>query len=131
MANWKLIFTLSLFGLAMAFGTVSLIPAGNEPYFWGVIFIICAYVIAKFCDGSYFLNGLLVSVVNSIWITIIHVAFIHIYKANHPEIVEMSRKFSIYGHPRVSMLLAGPVFGLISGIVLGLLALIASRVVRK
>ena len=131
MINWKLIFQLSLFGLAMAFGTVSLIPSASEPYFWGVIFIICAFIIARKCDGSYFLNGFLVSMVNSIWITIIHVFFIHIYKASHPDIVALTRQYSIYGHPRVSMLLMGPLFGAVSGLVLGGLSFIVSRLSRK
>jgi hypothetical protein len=131
MTNWKLIFQLSLFGLAMAFGTVSLIPSTSEPYFWGGIFIICAILIALKCEGNYFINGLLVSLVNSIWITIIHVFFIYVYKTNHPELVAMTAKFSIYGHPRITMMLMGPVFGAVSGLVLGAMAFIASLLVRK
>ena len=45
--NWKLIFGLSLFGLAMAFATVFVIPSNVEPLFWLAIFIVCAVVIAK------------------------------------------------------------------------------------
>ena len=45
--NWKLIFGLSLFGLAMAIATVFVIPSKIEPFFWLAIFIICAIVIAK------------------------------------------------------------------------------------
>jgi hypothetical protein len=131
MTNWKLIFQLSLFGLVMAFATVSLIPAEDEPYFWGVIFLICAILIARKCDGNYFINGLLVSIVNSIWITIIHVSFIHIYDANHPALAAMFWKYSIYGHPRISMFITGPVIGAISGMILGSLSFIASRIVRK
>jgi hypothetical protein len=45
--NWKLIFQLSLFGLAMGIATVFVIPSNIEPAFWLVIFLICAYLIAK------------------------------------------------------------------------------------
>jgi hypothetical protein len=55
--NWKLIFQLSLFGLAMAIATVYWIPQNVEPFFWLVIFIICAYLIAKRCSDKYFLHG--------------------------------------------------------------------------
>jgi len=71
--NTKLIFQLSLFGLAMAIATVFWIPSNIEPIFWVVIFIICAYLIAKKSTGKYFLHGLLVSIVNSVWITAAHI----------------------------------------------------------
>ncbi len=41
--NWKLILQLSLFGLAMAVGTVFVIPSNVEPLFWLAIFAVCAY----------------------------------------------------------------------------------------
>ena len=44
--NWKLIFQLSLFGLAMGIATVYLIPGRFEPLVWLVIFAISAYAIA-------------------------------------------------------------------------------------
>jgi hypothetical protein len=47
--NWKLIFLLSLFGLAMGFATVFVLPTKIEPVFWLVIFVISAYLIAKRC----------------------------------------------------------------------------------
>ena len=40
--NWKLIFLLSLFGLAMAVGTVFVITSQIEPWCWLLIFIVCA-----------------------------------------------------------------------------------------
>ena len=45
--NWKLIFQLSLFGLAMGVATVFLIPSTVEPLFWLVVFAISAYAIAQ------------------------------------------------------------------------------------
>ena len=77
--NIKLIFQLSLFGLAMAFATLFWIPLNYEPFFWLIIFIICAYLIAKKCFEKYFLNGFLVSIVNCIWITAAHLIFFHTY----------------------------------------------------
>jgi hypothetical protein len=52
--NWKLLLLLSLLGLVMAGATVSLIPEKTEPIFWIVIFIICAYIIAKNVRASIF-----------------------------------------------------------------------------
>jgi hypothetical protein len=81
--NWKLIFGLSLFGLAMAVATVYCIPSNIEPILWLVIFLLCAYLIAKNAAGKYFLHGFLVSIVNCIWITGVHIMLSSTYLASH------------------------------------------------
>ena len=129
--NWKLVFQLSLFGLAMAIATVFVIPSNIEPFFWLVIFLICAYVIAKRSPGKYFLNGLAVSVVNSLWITTAHVLLFDQYTSRHPEEVEMMAAMQLPITPRMYMGLSGPIIGVVSGIVLGLFSMIASKLVRK
>jgi len=129
--NWKLIFQLSLFGLAMAIATVFWIPMKMEPVFWLLIFIICAYVIARSHVGNYFLHGFMVSIVNSIWITAAHVIFYNTYIANHPEMADMNSNMPMPTHPRIMMLIMGPIFGAVSGLVLGLFAFIASKMVKK
>jgi len=126
--NWKLIFQLSIFGLAMAISTVFWIPSNLEPFFWLAIFIISAYVIARNCTGKYFLHGLFVSLVNSVWITVTHILLFKSYAENHPKEMEMMTTMPLNTHPRLMMLLSGPVIGLISGCVLGLFALIASKI---
>lgn len=127
--NKSLIFKLSLFGLAMAIATIYVIPSTIEPVFWLIIFIICAYIIAKQCSGNYFLHGFLVSLANCVWITLAQVLLYNTYIANHPEIATM--KMPMPTHPRVMMLLIGPIIGIISGLVLGLFAVIASKMVKK
>lgn len=131
--NWKLIFQLSVFGLIMAFATVSLIPEKVEPIFWVIIFLFCAYTIAKVCTGRYFLHGFLVSMVNCIWITGAHIFFYTGYVAHHPSMATMSTSMppSMSIHPRLIMLIMGPVAGAISGLVLGLFSYIASLIVKK
>jgi hypothetical protein len=129
--NWKLIFQLSLFGLVMAFGTISLIPDKVEPLFWLVIFIVVAYIIAKTCTGKFFLNGFLVSMFNCVWIMIAHVLFYNAYAAHHPEMVNMFPPNALSNHPRVLMLLVGPFMGAAFGLVQGLFAFIASKMVKR
>ncbi len=130
--NWKLIIQLSAFGLIMAFATISLIPEKFEPAFWLVIFVFCAYVIAKVCTEKYFLHGFLVSLVNCVWITGTHIAFYSSYVAHHPNMVKMAAEYPFLPtHPRVAMLLTGPVAGMVSGLVLGLFAFIASKIFTK
>ncbi len=129
--NWKLIFQLSLFGLAMALATISLISSAIEPIFWLLIFVACAFLIAKKAPGKYFLHGFLVSLVNCVWITAAHVAFYSTYLANHPEMAEMNAKMPLSDHPQLMMLLTGPVIGAVSGLILGLFSFIAGKLVKK
>lgn len=129
--NTKLIFQLSLFGLFMAIATVYFIPSNVEPICWLAIFIFCAYFIAKRCTGKYFLTGLCVSLVNSVWITAAHILLFQTYIQNHPQKAEMMSKMPLPDSPRIMMLGTGPLVGLISGLILGLFAFLASKIIRK
>jgi len=129
--NWKLIFQLSLFGLAMAIGTVFFIPSNIEPFIWLPIFIGCAYLIAANSGGNAFLHGLMVGIVNSIWITAAHVLLFDTYMANHAKEAAMMAKMPQGFSARVMMACVGPIIGVISGVVFGLFALVASLIVRR
>jgi hypothetical protein len=130
--NWKMIFQLSLFGLAMGIATVYVIPSNIEPAFWLVIFLICAYLIAKGTAGAgmHFLHGFLVSMVNSVWITAAHVLFFDRYIAGHAQEVAMMRTWSLPAS-RGAMALVGPGFGVLFGIILGVFALVAGKLVKS
>jgi len=130
--NWKIIIQLSVFGLIMSVATVFLIPEMIEPAFWFAIFLFSAYVIAKACREKYFLHGFFVSLANCVWITAAHMIFYATYIANHPSVAKMAEEHPILpSHPRLAMLITGPVFGIASGLVLGLFAFIASKIVKK
>jgi hypothetical protein len=131
--NWKLIFQLSLFGLLMGAATISLIPQNAEPFFWLVIFILCAYLVAKKAPGKYFLHGFLTSIINSVWITTAHVLFATTYLANHPQMVQMNLNMPamMQMHQRTTMAVMGLPFGIGFGLVLGLFCFIASKMVKK
>lgn len=131
--NLKLLLQLSLFGLIMAFGTVSLIPEKLEPIFWLVIFGFCAVIIAKVCPGKFFWHGFLLSLFNSIWITIAHVLFYNSYAAHHPDMTNMNAGMPGYFtiHPRIAMGIMAPVFGVVFGLIQGLFAFIASKLISN
>lgn len=128
--NWKLIFRLSLFGLAMAIATVYWISQNIEPFFWLVIFVICAYLIAKRCNEKYFLHGFMVSIFNCVWIIAVHLILYNAYMANHADMLRDMNTRMPGQNPRVMMLVVGPVIGVVSGLILGLFSLIASRMIK-
>ena len=129
--NWKLIFSLSLFGLGMGLATAYFLPSKIEPFCWLVIFAICAYLIAKNALEKYFLHGFLVSLVNCVWITGTHILLSATYLANHAEETKQYAKMNAQFGLGVSaaMLITGPIIGVISGVVLGLFSVIASKFV--
>jgi len=129
--NYKLIFQLSLFGLAMAIATVFWIPSNVEPVFWLLIFIVCAYFIALKSSGKYFMTGFMVSIFNCVWIIAGHIIFYQTYLANHAQEAEMMTKMPLPDSPRLMMLMTGPVIGIISGLILGLFAFVASKIMQK
>ncbi|HEY0246420.1 MAG TPA: hypothetical protein VGC01_12710 [Mucilaginibacter sp.] len=131
--NWKLIIQLSVFGLIMAIATISLIPQAFEPAFWLVIFLFCAYTIARVCAGKYFLHGFLVSLANCVWITASHIIFYTNYMGHHPAMVQMNATLPApyLFHPRLMMLVTGAIGGIASGLILGLFAFVASKIVKK
>src|SRR5262245_34740849 len=123
--NWKLIFQLSLFGLAMAILTVFVISSTIEPIFWGVIFVACAFQIAHKAPRMLFLHGFLVSIVNGVWITIVHLLLFDQYIVRHPDEAQMMAQISSSMSPRVMMSVVGMFAGVASGLILGLFSFIA------
>ena len=129
--NWKTVVQLSLFGLAMGVATVFVIPSTIEPLFWIAIFVISAYVIARRCPGHEFVHGLLVGIANSVWVTASHVVFFHQYITNHPQEAAMMSSMPAPDSPRLMMGLVGPVIGVVSGALIGLLALLARKLLGR
>ena len=129
--NYKLIFQLSLFGLAMAVATVFWIPSNIEPVYWLLIFIICGYFIALKSSGKYFLTGFVLSLFNCFWIVAVHLLLFQPYIAGHAQEAAMMTKMPLPDSPRLMMLLTGPVIGIVSGLIQGLFAFIGSKILQK
>jgi len=127
--NWNLDLKLSLLGLFMALGTVFFIPFKIEPFCWLIIFCIIAYFVAKNCEAYYFQNGVVIGLLNSVWVTAAHVLFFGAYTENHIQETMSMSKFPL--NPKLMMLITGPIIGLISGLVIGLFCYIASLILKK
>ncbi len=129
--KWPLIFLLSAFGVAMGFATVYLIPVTFEPFCWSGIFIISAFVIARYCTVQYFLNGLAVSILNAVWMTVLHLTFFTIYATNHDAEMQIMQRLLMPDDPQVMMFFTGIISGAVSGIVLGSLSFIAAKLINN
>lgn len=128
--NWKLIFGLSIFGLAMAIGTVFAISPRAEPFFWLVIFIVCAFAIARQASVRPFLHGFLLGIVNSVWVTGAHIVFFKRYLAGHPQEAAMMLSSRAPIAPKLLMAIVGPVVGIVSGVVIGILAYSVTKLLK-
>ena len=129
--NWKLILQLSLFGLAMGLATVFFISSTVEPVCWLVVFVVCAYVIARRAPGRPFLHGVAVGLANSVWVTAVHAILLNEYLARHAREAAMMSSMPMPDSPRLMMAMTGPIIGLVSGIVLGVFAVIATKLVKQ
>lgn len=128
--SWKLVFALSLFGMAMGVATVYVVPSDREPLFWLGIFVVCAWLIAKRAPSKYFLHGMCTSLLNSVWITAAHVALFGKYVAGHAREVALSGPLTQQvGSVKIAMAVTGPVVGIVSGVVLGAIAWVLSKFV--
>lgn len=131
--NWKLIFLLSLFGLALGVASIFTLSPVVEFVLWVGVSVITAILIAKFANSKYFLHGFLVAVVNTFWVTIAQVAMFYTYIVSHPEYLEMVEKLppALAEHPRRLLIYRSPVVAIISGLFVGLLSWIAGKVINR
>jgi len=150
--NWKVVFILSIFGLIVALGTISLIPQRIESSFWLmiyfnnlpmpepfpkleaviwlIVYIFSGYIIAKFCSNKFFLQGFIVSVLNSLWILIFHIVYFNSYIPTHTDMISLFEEMST-SHPKLTIAFVNLAFGVLAGIVLGLFSFITSKIVRN
>jgi hypothetical protein len=126
--NWKLIAQLSMFGLAMALGTVFVIPEFWQSAFLLPLQVLSAWLIARRTKRP-FLHGLLTGLANSVWITAAHIIFFDRYVTGHPQDAQVLQLMP--NAPRLLMALTGPLAGALSGAMMGVLAWIFAKMLRK
>jgi hypothetical protein len=132
--NWKLVLQLSMFGLAMAIGSVFVIPPNIETPLWPVIFILVAILVARRAPGRYFLHGFFVGLTNWLWVASTHVIFYDTYAARHAKDIAAMLSMTMPSLPPWALLIVRafrarsiPIPGA-SGVVIGLFSWIASKI---
>lgn len=132
--NWKLVLLLSMFGLAMAIGSVFVIPPNIETPLWPVIFILIAILVARRAPGRYFLHGFFVGLMNWVWVAAAHLVLYDTYAARHTKDIAAMLSLPMPSLPPWAVLIVRafrargiPIPGA-SGLVIGLFSWIASKV---
>ncbi len=115
----------------MAFAAVFGLMGKFETLIWLVIFVFYGVMIAKKTQGRHFLHAFLTSVVNGVWIGIIHGAFYSTYAANNPDFVASYERMPHLVSAPVTIVCFVPIFGAIFGLLSGLIAWIAGRVMKN
>ena len=127
--RWKLIFLLSLFSVAMSLATVyHILPSGVEQVIWLLILIFCAVVIAKNASQKLFLHGFLLCIINAVWQTVIHAALFDTFTAHNQDMVEKFKNVPM--DQFTLMIIMGLTIGVVSGVVTGLLAMLAGKFIK-
>ena len=128
--NKKLIFLLSFFGISMAFiSTYWITSTTAELAVWFVILLACAYFISRQCSEKFFLNGFVTGIVCSLFVTAAHIWLFDDYASHHLERMLLLGNMPL--SPRTGMAAISPAFALASGLALGFISLIASKIVKS
>ena len=130
--NWKLIFSLSILGLAMGIASVlGFVPHKLEWLFWLVIALFCAWWIAKKAIARLFLHGFLTGLIGGVISPIITAIFFSTYMANNPSYAEQAKQIPGGLNPRTFSLILAPVIGVVYGLVLGFFAWLGAKIFKK
>ncbi len=125
--DWKVIGILSVIGVIMGLLSVKGFTQKLEPFLWLLFGIATALIISKNITEKTFLHGLFIGLAWGTINGVIQSMFFDTYLANNPALQEnFSKSTSI--QPRYLVLLTSPVFGLMTGAVIGGLSLLLRRI---
>lgn len=125
--DWKVIIILSTIGLIMGLLSVKGFTQKLEPLLWLLFSIASALVLAKNIDHRTLLHGLLIGLAWGILNGLSQSVFFDTYLANNPALRDSFGKTALV-NPRYMALVSGPAVGLITGLVLGGMALLLRRI---
>ena len=125
--KWRLITALSGLGLLMGFASVAGFSGGREGVAWLVIAAISAFVLSRSVPHAAFRHGFVAGLIGGIPAPLTQVALFPTYLANNPEMATKFQQVPGGMSARGFVLAITPIIGVGSGLVLGVLALAASR----
>lgn len=129
--NWKMILALALLGLIMGIASLFGWTQNIELVLWIIIAAVAAFPLATNKAGKPFLHGLLAGLLMGVCNSLIQFGFFEMYLANNPAAGEQFSKIPGGISARFFVVLVGPAVGLMYGVFMGLLGLIATKLVER
>ena len=125
--NWRLITSLSLFGIVLGIASVFGFTSGREWLAWLCIGVYSAWRFANRSREELFLHGFYLGILTGCFSSVIQALFISTYLTNNPRMIEALNALPQGLHPAAVVLIMGPIIGTVSGVVFGGLTVIVGK----
>jgi hypothetical protein len=112
----------SSFGLIAGLLNVLGWLGGLEWLYWIAAILFTGIWISRNTEERFFINGLLIGLMWSIWNAALEIGFYDALLANNPAYSESLSEISKYLNPKLYLLLLSPVMGIITGLMIFLAA---------
>jgi hypothetical protein len=129
--NWRLIFLLSLLGIAMGLASVFGLARGSDWLLWLCVGIFSAWTFARRADDELFLHGFYLGILDGVFNSTVEALFVPTYLLNNPRMVDALNDLPQGLHPTLVILIMGPIVGTVTGVAFGILAVVAGKIVRR
>ncbi len=127
--KWTLILRLSLIELALTLASIFFLSPNLETILWLATVLFYAYAIGNGTRQYRFLHGILLGIVNAVWVSVVHAIFLARYLARHP-VANSTIDMISHSRPRLSLALTAIFTGIGQGIVIGVFAVVAGMMVK-
>ena len=124
--KWNIVFLLSLFGVGIGIASLFGFTEGVEFYWWIVVALVTAYILAKQTSHKLFLHGFYSGLGMGICHVFVLFIFFDLYVVHNPSIANGFTSIPGDIEPRTFFLITSPVIGGLYGLMLGALAQIAA-----
>ena len=122
--NWFLIILLALFGGVMGLLSIKGYTQKIEPFLWILFALATALVLSKNVEHRSFIHALTIGFCWGVLNGVIQSSFFDQYMLNNPSLKASFDKSTQYMQPRYFVLITGPLIGLATGAVIGVLTLL-------
>lgn len=135
--NIKVISALSILGIVLSVARIFWVSSSDETLYWIGIYVVAPFVIARFCQEKFFINGFVLAVLYSFFILIFQLYFYDEYVLRHASEsvnslqTEESYEGFLSDSPKMNMIISIPFYGILKGVLLGFCAHIASFIVDR
>ena len=125
--NWQIILLYSLFGVLMGILSVNGFTKKIEPLLWILFGLFTAFMVARNVPGKAYLHGFFIGLSWGIFNAVLQSLFFDTYIKNNPKYREAFQKRATL-KPRYFFLFSGLMIGVVTGIVLGGLVWLCSKI---